>query len=234
LADHVTVIIPAFNAVRYLAEAVASVQRQRHDPLDIIVVDDGSTDGTPELAAQLPGIRCIRQHHGGPAFARNAGIQEAQGEFLAFLDADDLWSENKLAAQLAVLRETPQVDLVAGQVEEFYEAGVSPIEARRRRHSGDRAYTIGALLVRRDVFLKVGLLNSALRFGEFMDWRSRARARGLKEQVLDMVVLRRRVHDHNTTRLAQDFRSDYLAMIRAHLQRQRPAASAAPKPEGSP
>ena len=221
MARQISVIIPAFNAVRHLAQAVASIYAQQYQDLDILVVDDGSTDGTVELAAQLAGVRTLRQIHGGPAAARNRGIQEAQGEWLAFLDADDLWSQGKVAAQVAAFEEDPRIDLVAGRVEEFYE--VSPSEVRTQRRSGDRAYTIGALLARRESFLKVGLLDPTLRFGEFIDWRSRALAMGLVEHVLDRVVLRRRIHAHNTTRLAQDFKDHYLATIRAHLRRQRSA-----------
>jgi glycosyltransferase involved in cell wall biosynthesis len=230
LAKHITVIIPAFNAECHLAQAVESVCLQQYEALDIIVVDDGSTDGTAALADQLPCVRCIRQDHGGPAAARNRGITQAKGELLTFLDADDLWAEGKLAAQLSLLESDPAVALVAGRVEEFYTADAPQDQHRNLRHSGARAYTMGALLTRRDTFLKVGLLNPQLRFGEFMDWRSRALALGLREHVLDQVVLRRRIHATNTTRLAQDHKSHYLATIRAHLQRQR----AAPKPEGAP
>jgi glycosyltransferase involved in cell wall biosynthesis len=221
LAKHVSVIIPAFNAARYLAEAVESVQRQHYGDLDILVVDDGSTDGTAAVAARLPGVRCVRQQQSGPAAARNSGIREATGEFLGFLDADDLWAEGKLAAQMAALEEDASLDLVAGRVEEFYDAQTPPDRRRVRRQSGDRAYTMGALLAPREAFEKVGLLDPTLRFGEFMDWRSRALALGLREYVLERVVLRRRLHAANTTRVAQDYQRHYLATIRAHLQRQR-------------
>jgi glycosyltransferase involved in cell wall biosynthesis len=221
MVERVSVIIPAYNAERYLAEAVESVRRQRHEALEIIVVDDGSTDGTLEVAARLSGVRCVRQANLGAAAARNAGIIEARGDFLAFLDADDLWSDGKLSAQLAVLRDDPTIQLVAGRVEEFYAEDTQHIAEREEHNWGDRAYTIGALMLRRSDFSKVGLFNPRLRFGEFMDWRSRALELGLCELVLDHVVLRRRIHNQNTTRLAQDHKSHYLAAIRAHLRRKQ-------------
>jgi glycosyltransferase involved in cell wall biosynthesis len=236
MVEQVSVIIPAYNAERYLTVAVESVKRQRHEPIEIIVVDDGSTDGTLELAEKLPGVRCVRQNNLGAAAARNAGVIEVKGEFLAFLDADDLWADGKLAAQLAALRDDPTIHLVAGRVEEFYDEDAQHIAQRGGQHWGDRAYTIGALLLRRSDFWKVGLFDPGLRFGEFMDWRSRALALGLHELVLDQVVLRRRIHNQNTTRLAQDHKSHYLAAIRAHLRRKQALSeSASPdKSGGSP
>jgi len=233
LSDLISVIIPAFNAERYVAEAVESVHQQGGDALEIIVVDDGSSDQTAEIAAELPRIHLLRQAHQGVAAARNAGIRASTGDYLAFLDADDLWAQGKLHAQRTILRENSNVHIVAGRVEEFYD-NHAQLEQRDRRQSGDRAYTIGALLVRRADFLRVGLLDPAIRFGEFMDWRSRALTLGLKEVVLDQVVLRRRIHDRNTTRLAHDHKRHYLATIRAHLQRTRLAETSQPTGKGRP
>jgi glycosyltransferase involved in cell wall biosynthesis len=228
LSELVSVIIPAFNAAAYLAQAVESVRATSQELLEIIVVDDGSTDITAHVAQSLLEARYVRQENAGPAAARNTGIRASQGAILAFLDADDLWAQGKLAAQLRVMREFPEIHLVAGRVEEFSSdttaigtGGNSPPP----RDYGKRAYTVGALLVRREDFLKVGWFDPALRFGEFLDWLSRAKSLGLQEHVLDQVVLYRRIHAHNTTRLAQDHQRHYLAAIRRHSERQRPARS---------
>jgi glycosyltransferase involved in cell wall biosynthesis len=223
MPELISVIIPAFNAAAYLAQAIASVRAQNYQPLEIIVVDDGSTDTTPQVAPSLPGVRYLRQNNNGPAAARNAGIQVVQGSLLAFLDADDLWAEGKLVAQLRVLQDHPEIHLVAGRVEEFTSDIVALDTAGTPRDYGQRAYTVGALLLRRADFLKVGTFDPALRFGEFMDWLSRAKALGLREHVLDQVVLHRRIHTTNTTRLAQDHQRHYMAAIRRHLERQRAA-----------
>jgi glycosyltransferase involved in cell wall biosynthesis len=220
-ASGVSVVIPVYNGVRYLAPCIESIRQQNHSPLEIIVVDDGSSDGSFDAANAMPGVSCLRQTNGGAAAARNAGIRAARGRYLAFLDADDLWTANKLALQLAVFTEQPTIQLVAGRVQEFYQDPEAPIPQRLARRSGDRAYTIGAMLIRRQDFLRVGYMNSALKFGEFMDWRSRALAAGLKELVLDAVVLRRRIHDQNTTLRATHSKADYVAAIRAHLERKR-------------
>lgn len=100
----VSVVIPAYNAERFLRDALASVLRQTLPPLEILVVDDGSGDNTARLAASVEGVRCIRQANAGVSAARNRGIEEARGEFIALLDADDAWMPEKLAIQMAGLR----------------------------------------------------------------------------------------------------------------------------------
>lgn len=104
----VTVLIPAYNAVEYLSETLASAQGQTFQGLEILVVDDGSRDGTPALVrermAQDPRLRLIEQPNGGAASARNRGLAEARGRYIAFLDADDLWDPRKLEAQLEVFQ----------------------------------------------------------------------------------------------------------------------------------
>ena len=197
--DLVSVIIPVYNGTPYLAAAVESVRQQSYEPLDIIVVDDGSTDGSYERVQTLGEVRCFRQANRGTAAARNVGIKEARGRFLAFLDADDIWTPGKLKAQLAAMQANPHAQLIAGRVEEFYDGPTASVPSRLEERRGDRAYTIGALVVRQADFLQVGFLNESLRFGEFMDWRSRTIAAGFQECILREVVLRRRLHDRNTT-----------------------------------
>ncbi len=102
-----------------------------------------------------------------------------------------------------------------GKVEEFQN------EQTVSRLKDNMAYTIGAMLIRRNDFLKVGLLNASLLFGEFIDWRSRAESLGFKEVVLDHVVLRRRIHNTNTTSVSVDKRQHYLDTVRQHLNRKK-------------
>ena len=106
----VSVVIPTFNRARWLGDAIRSVLQQSHPALQILVVDDGSTDHTKELCAQFASrVRRIPQEHAGAAVARNRGLQEVRGEYVAFLDSDDLWEPRKLETHLAVHRALPQV-----------------------------------------------------------------------------------------------------------------------------
>ena len=129
--DHqttVSVVIPTFNCAAYLAEAVQSVLAQSRPPDEIIVVDDGSTDGTAAVVAGFGDrVLYVRQANAGVAVARNTGFARATGEFIAFLDADDFWDREKLALQLAVMTHYPRVDLVCA---DFWLAG----DARRESY----------------------------------------------------------------------------------------------------
>jgi glycosyltransferase involved in cell wall biosynthesis len=112
-APNVSVIIPAYNAARYLAEAIESVLTQAFQDFEIVLVDDGSTDSTLRVAERYrERVQIYEQTHLGPSAARNAGLRLARGEFLAFLDADDRFLPGKLARQVAYLRANPQVDVV--------------------------------------------------------------------------------------------------------------------------
>ena len=111
----ISVIIPVYNGEAFLAEAVASVQEQSLAPNEIIIVDDGSEDGTVAVIESLgPEIRSIRQTNAGPAAARNRGLEMASGDFISFIDADDLWLPGKLKSQAQRLNGDPTIQLVLG------------------------------------------------------------------------------------------------------------------------
>ena len=123
----VTFIVPTHNYGKYLLEAVDSALAQTYPNFELIVVDDGSTDNTPELMAPLQDrVRYIRQEQRGPSAARNAGIKVARGELIAFLDADDLWLPDKTRLQVSYLLEHPEVGLVSTRTTLLDEAGGSP------------------------------------------------------------------------------------------------------------
>src|SRR5581483_6264857 len=115
----VSVILPVYNGEKYLAAALDSVRAQTHRSFEIIVVDDGSTDGSAAVAARYPEVKYAYQSNGGISAARNCGIRLAVGDVFALLDADDLWLPDKLERQLAALYGAAAPDLVFGHVREF-------------------------------------------------------------------------------------------------------------------
>jgi glycosyltransferase involved in cell wall biosynthesis len=123
----VSVVVPCFRQARYLPHAIESVLAQTADDYEIIVVDDGSPDEIPEIAAGYPDVLCIRQENRGVAAARNTGMSAARGSFLVFLDADDRLLPNALAEGLACFRAFPEAALVWGRIEVIDEAG-APFE----------------------------------------------------------------------------------------------------------
>lgn len=112
----VSVVIPAYNTAPYLAEAIESVLQQTYQDFEILVVDDGSTDNTVQVASSyVPRIKLIEKENGGPASARNAGMRQAAGEYIAFLDSDDAWVQDKLAEQVELLERNTEIGLVFGE-----------------------------------------------------------------------------------------------------------------------
>lgn len=112
-APLVSVIVPAYNAEKYVLEAIRSINDQNYKPIEILLIDDGSTDGTVELVKQeAPHVRIIQQANAGASAARNTGLSQARGELIAFLDADDGWYPGKLLAQVDYLQQHPEVGVV--------------------------------------------------------------------------------------------------------------------------
>jgi glycosyltransferase involved in cell wall biosynthesis len=221
----VSVIVPARNAASYLSEALESIRAQTRAPDQVIVVDDGSTDETAEIAeAQAEPVTLIKRSHGGVGAAVNSGLAAADGELISFLDADDLWTANKLEVQCAALAAEPKIDMVFGHVEQFLSPELSDEQRALLRAPGrvSPAKLKGTLLIRRVSLERVGLLSTSLHIADFVDWYSRAREHGLRDQVVGDVVLKRRIHLANNGRLQRAARVEYAQVLaRARLRRRR-------------
>jgi glycosyltransferase involved in cell wall biosynthesis len=227
LSRSISVVIGVYNAEPYLAEALDSVLMQDYRPLELIVVDDGSTDGSGEVAQRYEEVRLIRQANAGNGSARNTGLQAATGEFLAFLDADDRFTPGKLSLQMRALDEDPDLDMVFGHVQEF----VSPEldEETRARIRPPAATPMpwtapNLMLIRRASFDRVGLFSTAVRVGVTVDWFARADEAGLRHRILPQTVLERRLHTQNNGLRERDSQSQYLQVLKAALDRRRAAA----------
>jgi len=222
----VTAIIPAFNAAKYLAEAIESVLSQTPKPYEIIVVDDGSTDETVRVANSfIPHIKLIRQKNMGAAAARNVAVKMARSEYLAFLDADDLWTSVKLKDQLLYLQTHPEKDMVYGMVEQFISPELPDEHKNKLRVELKTmpAYVAGGMLITKQNFLRVGLFNENLEVGEFIDWFSRAKDLGLSYHVENKVTLKRRIHTTNMGISKKHNLKDYTFLLRESLARKRKA-----------
>ena len=220
----ISVIIPAFNAERYLAEAIASVLAQTARVSEVIVVDDGSTDRTASIAEESgPPVSCHRRPHGGIAAARTFGIGRARGNWLAFLDADDLWTREKLELQLAAAGHDGALEIIFGGVRQFVSPELNG-EAQTRLASplaDSAAPHIGTMLARRAAFERVGWLDEALRIGEFIEWFARAQDAGLRMTTLPEIVLQRRRHPASTTAKHKDSLVHLTTAMKRILDRRR-------------
>jgi len=229
----ISVIIPVYNGEKYLAEAIESVLAQTCRPIEIIVVDDGSTDRSADVARSFSeAVRYYYQPNSGSGAARNTGVKTARGSLLAFLDADDLWVKEKLSCQMPMLEADPSPDMVFGHVSHFYSPDLD--EGMRKKVACPAGalpgYHAGTLLIRRDTFLHVGLFNPALQCGEFLDWSFRAKEKGLKELLLPDVLMKRRIHSSNMGILKRNTHTanthaDYVRILKSSLDRRRNVAS---------
>jgi len=226
----VTVIIPVYNGRRYLPEAIESVLGQTYNPLELIVMDDGSIDDSGEVARRYAPVRVHRQDHSGLGAARNSAIAKATGRYLSFLDADDIWLPDKLDRQLRILEAEPALDMVFGHVEEFISPDLD--DAARQTllcHEGPLAGMFaGTMVVRRSSYERVGPFETDWRVGEFVDWYARAQEQGLQSFVMPDIVLRRRLHKSNMGVRLRDARGDYARILKASLDRRRKAGKVDP------
>jgi glycosyltransferase involved in cell wall biosynthesis len=199
----ISVVIPVRDGARFLEQALHSAVKQR-PVLEIIVVDDGSSDGSAEIANSLAGTVVVEQSPRGPGAARNAGASRARGEFLAFLDADDVWLPSKLEAQLEALGPAPRPALAFCAFEMFAEPGSALPPGARREQLGRaiRAPLPSALLLRREIFFRVGQFREDLATAEDVEWFQRAARAGVGSVFVERVLLRKRVHAGNTSLVA--------------------------------
>jgi glycosyltransferase involved in cell wall biosynthesis len=220
----VDVVIPAFNANAFLGEALDSVFAQGPSVGKVVVVDDGSSDGTATLAAArgAPVELVPLQGNRGAAAARNAGISRCAAEFVAFLDADDRWLPGKLDAQVAALTGAPECALAICRVRPFADLEMSATERAAllaQQPAEMEGWLASALVARRSLFAQAGVFAEDLRMGEVIDWFSRVRPYG--HVAIPAALVERRMHRTNTTRLEEEHRRDYLLAAHRHLARQR-------------
>jgi glycosyltransferase involved in cell wall biosynthesis len=226
-APRVSVVMPLFNARPYLAETVASLRAQAWPDLEILVIDDGSRDGSAEAMAELcPEAIIWSQPNQGPSVARNAGIARATGKYLTFLDADDLWPEGKLARQVARLEAEPELEATLGYIRLFRDEDSadpgSPVRAWGRPFF---LFLLGGMVCRRELMLRGGNGGfDAERFpfrGEDTDWFFRAWESGRKMEILEQTELHYRRRPGSLTEDAEDTKRSFPGLVMASLRRRR-------------
>jgi glycosyltransferase involved in cell wall biosynthesis len=221
----ISVMMTVYNGAPYLAEAIESVLSQTYRPIELIVVDDGSDDGSSEIAkGYVPALQYINHHpRRGMGASRNRAVQAAKGQYLTYLDADDRLSPDALEKQAAVLAAHPQVDVVFGHVREFVSPELDATARARLRPASERlpGRLPTTMLIRRDAFFRVGLFATHLKMGIGMDWSARAIEAGLRTFMLPDVIFERRLHGQNNGIRERERRTDYVRAVKAALDRRR-------------
>ncbi len=219
----VSVIIPVYNAEPFLTQAIESVLAQTYRPLEVIVVDDGSTDGSAAVAASFgDSIRRVRQPNQGAAVARNTGLGMARGAYIAFLDADDWWSDHALQVQVEQMQANPSADIVMGYTQLMQPAAREGGELAFRPFADPwHLLSPGSSLFRRAVFDKVGLFDAAMPPCEDFDWFMRARECGVTIVVHREVVQYYRIHGRNISSDRTRRNARFIAAVKRSLDRRR-------------
>ena len=218
----VSVVIPVYNGAKFIARAVDNVCRQDYPSVEIIVVDDGSTDDIDAAIEMLPvDVRYFKQDNAGAAAARNRGIKDTSGEFIAFLDVDDQWPEGNLGLLVDHVLADPNLDLVHGHAQLMEETGEPGLYEYIGNPNESFPYYIGAGLYRRSAFEKVGLFDKDLKFAEDTDWFNRAKESGINMERLDLVTLHVLRHSENMTRGKSMVELNTLRVFKKSLDRKR-------------
>jgi glycosyltransferase involved in cell wall biosynthesis len=219
----ISVVIPVFNGAAHLREALESALQQDFTTCELIVVDDGSTDGSKEIAESFgPLLCCIHQPNAGTAAARNRGIQAARGNFLAFLDQDDLWLPEKLSLQMEAIRQSEIIGVVFTLVQEFIDPTLNEDQRSRIKLSRQPKPGIipSAALMRSRVLEEVGLFREE-EYLEWAEWYTRLAETGIQSYMVPEVLVKRRIHLLNKGRSCFAERKEYARILKAALDRRR-------------
>lgn len=219
----VSVVLVVRDGERYLAEALDSVLRSTLRPIEILVIDGGSTDRTAEIAASFPLTRVVPQQGSGIPNAYNQAIGLARGGLIAFISHDDIWMPGKLDLQAGYMATHPDCLLTVGMVEHFLDAEGPPPpgfrkELLERPHPG---WIMEALMVRPELFRTVGLFNPDFAIGEDTDWFARVKDAGVPTHVLPEVLVRKRVHATNASLNHGKINQLLLRAMRSSVERKK-------------
>lgn len=234
LRPAISVIIPVYNGEPFLAEAMRSVLAQTLPPEEIIVVDDGSTDGTARLVETWQNSSTIQLHYRyqsnrGPSAARNRGLEMARCDLIAFLDADDMWDPAKLSVQHSLLCETREAALVWGHTQLF-----SVVDGRQKI-LGEPILRpqLGSALFRRAAFDRVGAFDESMRYSEDLDWFLRARELNADIYTHSEIAVWYRLHENNSWLGQPNGFAKTLSAVKRKLERQRSLSSQTTGPGGT-
>ena len=220
--DLVSVVIPVYNGERLIAQTIESVLAQTYAPIETIVVDDGSSDGTVGVAARYEGVRVIQQANSGPAVARNTGAEASGGRYLAFVDHDDIWLPGKVERQVALLRARGGGFSTCHM---RYVLEVAPPAWFRGPVDGTPVvgWVPSCWLMDRATWERVGPFEPRFGHGCDTDWLARARGLHIETAVAGECLVDYRVHAENESRNASAAMGSLTSLLRAHVQRKREA-----------
>lgn len=227
----ISVIMAVYNGEKFIIEALESIVQQDYPALEIIVVDDGSTDATASLVKDFARnhvvpLRYAYQENQGQPAAQNCALRLVQGEVITFLDADDLWPSHRLDAQLARLltpteSSSSAPSIVLGKKQRFIDGATVNQAELDNANNRPFHYSLAASLFTRKVFSEVGLFDQSLRYQADWDWFIRAKNLGILMAVIPEVTVLGRIHTQNITRHRELTNMDSIQMLKKHIRQLR-------------
>lgn len=219
----ISVIIPIYNGSKYIEETLQSIAEQTYPAIEVVIIDDGSTDNTAEIVKKHD-VTYVYQENKGVSAALNLGVEVAKGDYIASIDADDLWDKNKSTKQMELFQADADLDIAFCHLEQFICPKVDPTEMKLYIPENVKVlegYSSITMLAKSSVFQRVGLFNTAFSFGDFVEWYSRAKDAGIKSIMHPDIMAYRRIHKSNVGHNTTDARQDYMEIVKARLKRLR-------------
>lgn len=220
----VTVIIPVYNGGKFLEEALQSVFDQTYQNMEIIVVDDGSTDNSADIAQRYPGVNYIYQENQGVSVARNTAITKAKGEFIAFLDSDDFWMPDKLSIQIEYMLRNPEFRITTTDKTNFLEPGTQlPNHLKQIDNWETMEENIpSTMVVHHSVFKEIGNYSPDYRASEDIEWIWRATDASISIKKVEKNLVRRRLHGSNLSWvMVKDHKTNLMRILRESVARKQ-------------
>ena len=223
----ISVMMPTYNNDKYIAQAIESIYAQNYSNIEIIVVDDGSTDNTKEIVKRYKDIKYFYTEHKGIPFARNIALENSKGEYIAFLDSDDYWLPNKLNTQMQYFKEHPDCEIVFTKYENFFEnedITKNKIAVFEKNVEKTNNSCLETSVAKRNLFDKCGKFNENLQFGEDSEYVYKISKNNIDiKHVINKKFYMRRLHGNNisfkrNTGLMKDFLKSFSDTLRQRLE----------------
>jgi glycosyltransferase involved in cell wall biosynthesis len=218
----ISVIIPVYNGEKFITEAIESCLSQTYNNLEIIVIDDGSTDQSGKVVNAYPMVQYFHRSNSGVASARNFAINKANGSYITFLDADDIMMPNRVELQLQALLNFPDIDICIGHQENFIDTGFDLSIEDWQYYNEREKINMMSIFLKSEVFEKVGLFNENYLHSSDYEWLTRAKDFGANVFIMPEILIKRRLHGNNISFLARK-EKDLLVfrILKESMQRRR-------------
>lgn len=220
---NVSVILPVYNGSAFLKECIESIINQSHPLLELIIVNDGSTDNSELIINEYEEVNKINIQNSGVAAARNIGIRASKGEWICFIDQDDIWTPDSLSDRIELLNQINDAKIVIGKQKWFLD-GLDQIPSWVKPEQMSEeldGYLLGCAMIKKELFETYGYFDESYRFCSDFDWFFRLKDDDITFNQVDSTVLKKRVHSNNESRHTEILHKELSKAIFSSIKRKR-------------